>query len=293
MLTFTISSHTEGGKQNWYATSANNNKFLVGHTAHYETYVGITNDGTPGNVTYKPADWFGRFGQWCYVIHPTAIAESAAKFTSVNTYDKARFTFGFGQFAAHVAGGDFVLFFRDLLQNDPAKNDYYPDLEVRSNQIHQQVDGQWVNLESNSNARLMAYFNPHTDRVEDIEVLHAARFIHWCDNHPLQREIQVKHMAQTAKGLVRRVHQAISLEGRVDKVCLVAMDILHQGRGKKQAIVDAIAHHSDSDAYNNLLQIGAQRFPERIQTLKQTVIHLEASGNLGRTYYHDATQTLS
>ena len=51
-------------------------------------------------------------------MHPTAIAEGAL-FHTLNTYDRAQFTFSFLQFAAHVLDGDFVAHLRALLTQRP------------------------------------------------------------------------------------------------------------------------------------------------------------------------------
>ena len=48
---------------------------------------------------------------------------------SVNTYDKARFTFGFLQYAAHEPNGDFVKSLRLVLVS-PEAGDYFPDLNI-------------------------------------------------------------------------------------------------------------------------------------------------------------------
>ena len=68
-------------------------------------------------------------GFWADFIEPTATCEGQ-NFLTVNSYDRAKFTWGFGQFAAHVPDGDFVVFLRDLLAR-PEAVDYFPDLEVQ------------------------------------------------------------------------------------------------------------------------------------------------------------------
>jgi len=62
-------------------------------------------------------------------IEPTARCEGQS-FITLNTYDRARFTFGFAQFAAHEPDGDFVTWFRDMLGQSEA-SDYFPDLAVK------------------------------------------------------------------------------------------------------------------------------------------------------------------
>lgn len=96
-------------------------------------------------------------------------------FLSLNTYDRARFTSGFGQFAAHVENGDFVRWFRDMLQR-PEAIDYFPNLEVRNGRIVRIEDTRTVILENDDTTEpLQKFFNPTLDDVEDAEVIGAAK----------------------------------------------------------------------------------------------------------------------
>jgi len=48
-------------------------------------------------------------------------------------------------------------------------------------------------LETNeSTAALMDYLNPSDRGVEEIEVIQAAKLIHWVDNAPLHRRVQIE-----------------------------------------------------------------------------------------------------
>jgi hypothetical protein len=221
------------------------------------------------------------------------MAESNGNFNTINTYDRALFTFGFGQFAAHVPEGDFVQFLRALISQDNARlMDYFPDLSLQNGKISQKVGNAFVNLEQVSGGEtkaLMRYFNPSSQAIEDREVLNCARMMHWCMKSQKHRSLQVQFMISTAKTLVARVHGWSSLNKRTDKVCLAAMDILHQGRGKKSAIVQALTEKNDNLAFDRLLHIGATTYPERIQTLRATVQKLEAQNKLNNAVYEGAT----
>lgn len=121
-----------------------------------------------------------------------AVAEGALYHT-LNTYDRALFTFSFLQFAAHVAGGDFVVYFRALLQL-PLATEYFNDLRLVNNRICRLRDnGTTIPLESDtSTAGLMDYLNPSRNEVEDTEVVQAAKFVHWAQNDPLHRQKQIE-----------------------------------------------------------------------------------------------------
>src|SRR5215471_8124692 len=84
-------------------------------------------------LVYAPDEVRGTFGFWADFISPTAKCEGG-NYLTLNTYDRARFTWGFGQFGAHVPDGDFVTFLRDLLDR-PEAADYFPNLRVKEARI--------------------------------------------------------------------------------------------------------------------------------------------------------------
>lgn len=103
-------------------------------------------------------------------IAPTSQCEGD-NYLTLNTYDRAKFTFGFGQFTANVPGGDFVLFFRDMLALD-----YFPNLRVKSGSIVKTSAMGDVPLETSGLTRpLMDYLNPTAAHIEDDEVAAAAK----------------------------------------------------------------------------------------------------------------------
>jgi hypothetical protein len=102
-------------------------------------------------VIYKPEDYKNSIDYWAYFINPTALAESKGSFHCLNTYDSAGFTIGFLQFAAHVAEGDFVKFFRALLELDEAAI-YFPDLGLENGHIVQRTPHGVFRLENASSS---------------------------------------------------------------------------------------------------------------------------------------------
>ena len=125
-------------------------------------------------VLYHASDYESVHPFWCDFIEPTAVCEWQS-FISLNTYDRARFTFGFGQFAAHVPDGDFIRWFRDMLQR-PEVEDYFPNFEVQAGRIVKVEETRVVPMEdAGSTEPLQLFLNPTLDDLEDAEVIAAAK----------------------------------------------------------------------------------------------------------------------
>lgn len=218
-------------------------------------------------LSYKATDYRGLYRFWADFIEPTSTCEGG-NFLTLNTYDRARFTWGFGQFGAHVADGDFVVFFRDMIGR-PENADYFPDLAVRNGRIVKITGASPIALEtSTSTAPLMDYLNPSTSAVEDSEVVCAAKLIHWTTNIAQARELQVMHMVGVFNRLMREADARLGLDGRGADVCLAICDIRHQGRAKYPAIQSALGSNRP---LANLLALGSIAYPERCATLKSEI----------------------
>jgi len=262
-------------------------KFFVGKKVKYGDGFGLANATfTATTPKYDPAQHRDKHGFWADFIFPTSQCESRGVFHCINSYDRARFTFSFLQYAAHVANGDFVKFFRKLLALNSAA-DYFPDLTLKDNVIHRITETGLVRLEEgNPPLPLMNYLNPSLNEVEEIEAINAAKFVHWADNDPehqrLQVEIGVRHFSENMKLYSDRY----GLNGRGDKVCLVVADIRHQGRAKSSVILAALNTGGDDEkAFKNLLEIGEEVYPGRIETLRKTINKSVAEGILGKRKY--------
>jgi hypothetical protein len=250
---------------------------------------GLINLSTSGPL-YDPASIRPQEGIWADFIYPICLCESQASFQCLNTYDVAYFTFGFLQFAAHVPNGDFVTFLRALLAL-PLGPSYFPDLAVQGGRIVRVTDTGVVPLESDSSTRpLMEYLNPSLSAIEDIEIINAAKFVHWSLNEEDHRTTQVELGIAHIRGAMAGYASRYALDQAIDKVCLVVTDIRHQGRAKSSQIIEALNTGGDQDAaYNNLLQIGLPWFEPRIKTLKKAIATLVSDGRLGTTKYDIAS----
>src|SRR4029078_12734067 len=113
-------------------------------------------------------------------------------FICLNTYDRASFTFGFLQYAAHVPNGDFVKFFKEML-DFPSASFYFAILTLKSARIcYVESSGALTQLEDDSStAKLMRYLNPTLDGIENQELICAARMVHWTTIDQNVRDLQV------------------------------------------------------------------------------------------------------
>ena len=270
----------------WFASIDNGVPFYVGNRVPYETRLGLSNLRLRTGPVYKAEDYLEAFGHWAWMLDPTALAESAGYFNCLNTYDRARFTFGFYQMAAHTPNSNFVSLLRRLLTLDRAAY-YFPDLGLDNGRIVRTTDAGHKALETNeSTAALMDYLNPSDRGVEEIEVIQAAKLIHWVDNDPLHRQAQVEVAVEKLRNGMQDYARRYGLAGRLDTVCLMVADIRHQGRATSPEIVTALATQGDDQrALRQLLEIGAQSYAERIATLKQRIGKLTRDGVLGRRRY--------
>jgi hypothetical protein len=244
--------------------------FYVGRRVSFHGRIGLKNDHDAiiKTCVYDPAAYRERFGFWADFVAPTAQVESQSSFIALNTYDRAAFTFGFPQFAAHVPGGDFVQYFRSLLERAEA-HDYFPNLILKGGHIQQvELNGE-VPLETDASTEpLQKYLNPSAGAVDDEEVIAAAKLIHWTRSRVEAQALQVQRVAAMAKAVVQRVDRRINVDGRNAAICLLCFDILHQGRGGHDTFPRLEQALRTSDPVATLLTIGADEFPERIRGLK-------------------------
>lgn len=267
-----INFQIERTANNFFAR-ADGQRFFVGRRVPYGSNIGLYNifAGSPlAACLYSAADFAGAHGFWADFIEPTALCEGRS-FLTLNTYDSAAFTFGFGQFAAHVPGGDFVKLLRALLAR-PEADDYFPHLELVNGRTCQTGDAGPTPLESDtSTAALMRYLNPTLDEVEDAEVIAAAKLIHWATTHAGARDVQVSTMIASYRGFMARADKRVGIDGRPADQCLVIADILHHGRGGKMTwplVAEALASPTP---LAKLIAIGAPQWDGRKATLRKAI----------------------
>lgn len=79
---------------------------------------------------YQVSDFPGAQSQWAHFILPTLTAEGDALYATLNSYDRAAFTFGAPQLAAHMANRNFGVYLRKLLRLENASQ-HFPELSLR------------------------------------------------------------------------------------------------------------------------------------------------------------------
>ena len=248
--------------------------FYVGRRVPYDGNIGLYNifAGTPiAKLNYSSNDFTASHGFWAHFIEPTAKCEGR-NFLTLNTYDRAAFTFGFAQFAAHVAEGDFVLYFRAMLRLPEAAS-YFPHLAIVNGHICEtDVPGPPQQLESETSTQaLMNYLNPTLQEVEDNEVLAAAKLIHWTTNVVAARNAQVEQMVETFTGFMKRADANAGIDGRPADQCCVIADILHHGRAGRKPFALINPALKSATPFDSLIAIGAPKWDERKKTLKAAI----------------------
>jgi hypothetical protein len=261
-------------------------RFVVGYRTMYEGNFGLFNTKVTPGLLYNPDDYASGFGFWAYFIYPTAMAESKGSYLCLNTYDRAKFTFSFMQYAAHVPNGDFVKFFRKLLTL-PNSVDYFPKLQLKDSHIfYRNSNNTLSQLESDDTTDpLMDYLNPSLLEIENQELICSARMVHWATNDAEHRRTQVESAIQLFRNNMIEYNQRFGLHGAPAKVCQMICDIRHQGRGKNDRIANALNTNGNyNQAFTNLCTIGSANYSQRIATVRNTINSLLNTGIFNKKY---------
>lgn len=287
---FSITSSVLSNGRTVYHAKLNNsseNKFVIGYRTLYDQVnFGLFNTSVQQGQTYDPSDFSQQFGFWAHFIYPTVMAESKGSYFCLNTYDRAKFTFTFMQYAAHVPNGDFVRFLKKLLAL-PNAPEYFPNLLIQNGRVfYKSANGTLSQLENDSSTQgLMNYFNPTLNEVETQELICSARMVHWAIQDPNHKKIQVETAIDLYKNNMVEYHNRFGLDNTPAKICQMICDIRHQGRGKNDRIANALNTNGDFEkAFNNLCSIGATNYQTRINTVRSTINKLIIEGIFNKKY---------
>jgi hypothetical protein len=264
----------------YFAKVDDDAEFFLGRRVTFQGGVGLDNLQVIGNAVYDPTA-FPDQGFWPQVLAATVAMEGRGALTTLNTYDRARFTFGCLQYAVHVPNGDFVRWFRGALQL-PEAVDWFPDLSLADGHIvRTELTGTNVLESDQSTTPLMEYLNPSLNEVEDTEIVNAAKFIGWTLQSSDFAQSQIRFGFDFAREQMRRYARQYNLDGRPDTICSVVFDIRHQGRGTSAEIIHALR---ETDPLAALLEVGVGS-SERPHKLGKYLADKVAAGVFGRRVY--------
>jgi hypothetical protein len=244
-------------------------------------------------------------GRMAQIIWPTVLGESSGYHARLNSYDRAAFTYGFYQAAAHTPRENLVLLFRVLLAL-PSAGRYFPDLALVEDEngtprVHRKLPGgSTATLETECkvtrpNGKIetqipdfMHYLNANPAAVDDAEKTAAARLFLWLRDEPDARNAQIRHAVATAVRKIRTTMQKVPAFTADDwREVIWINDIRHQGRAGFAAIANA---YKSGDVLDNLAAIGADKYPERIKTVRDAIATLSADGVLAGWSAEDVPQ---
>ena len=261
--------------------------FLIGVEVPYQDRRGLMNEELTTGQVYDPAN-YPQHDFWAQFIAPTAVCESHGSFHCLNTYDSAAFTFGFLQYGAHVPNGDFVQWFRGLLELHDAA-DWFPDLVLSNGRVGKETAHGVLALEDDTSTQaLMDFLNPTPNKVDVGEIVNAAKLIGWQSSSSQAVDSQVGSGVRLFQNNMKLYARKYSLDGRPDTQCVVVADIRHQGRASSAEIMTALRA---SDPLDALLAVGADQYASRCATLKQEIDKRVKSGMFGTRTYKVAAGT--
>lgn len=272
--------------------------FLVGKEVNdaARKYHGIFMPGASywGEI-YRAAEYRPSLRTWATLLEVTGACESENHFNLVNTYDRAKFTFGFYQLAAHTPQDNLILMFHRLAELPDFKG-YFPELELRGGRLFRvDSDGGATDLEqeftaSNGERQIMLfmnYLNPQRVPIDRQEVLQAARLIHWTQHDPAARLAQVRTAADILqRKMSARYARKLPLDGKSDIVCAIVADIFHQGRSTFAAVKPLL---SSADPVEALLKVNDAAWSGRNNRLRAAIKVAKDDGRLGQKHYSAAT----
>ena len=235
---------------------------------------------------YDAAAYQPVLDQWAYLLDVTGWVESKNRFNLINTYDRARFTFGFYQLPAHTPRDNLILLFREALLSVDFKM-LFPDLTLVGGRVFRiAADGTATDLEAevfdpatgeHQLRNFMAYLNPERTQIDEQEVLQCARMVGWANE---TQDVQVNVASRILqRKFSERYARWYDLDGQSDIVCAIVADIHHQGRGTKTAVRAAL---NAPDSERALLDIGKAQYSERVETLAARISKWRDEGKMGR-----------
>lgn len=277
-----------------YARIGGGTEFFVARRTRYGPRIGLAQIGRLTGPVYDPAGFTAEFGTWAHLVYAIGASESGNRFNRINSYDRAAFTFGFFQLAAHTPNDNLVLFLRRATEL-PAFQRHFPELQIKDGRLHRIDGGGATDLEveiykarhdEHQLQNLMRYLNPLETAIDDAEIIHAARLVDLCETSSEFCALQVSTAIEITRRKFRERYQRwYDLNGASDSICVAIADIHHQGRAKKSQVQAALA---STRPLVNLTKLGDDKYPERCRSLRCMIGTMEQNGQLGQHKYEPA-----
>lgn len=292
--------HQVQDDDSWNGSVGDGAPFFVGRPASFRGRRGLhQRDTDPAGPRFDPAAWLHRHGQAAALAAVVGHCESDNRLCRLNTYDRAAFTFGFLQLAAHTPGDNLILLFRRAVAL-PSFRRLFPDLTLRKGRLHQTTPRGCVDLElaapprSGSRepqlTRFMRYLNPDARAIGTAELRAAAALTGWTRNQPAARMLQVSTSIRILLDRLRKQHDRwYDLHGKSDVLCAAIADIHHQGRASRKQVAAALR---SADPLDGLLRLGSAVDSARCARLRQRIERDLAAGRLGRHRFDRASGCL-
>lgn len=291
-----------GGKFDYFATLPEVKEYYIARNTSYNSLKGLWQPVSKLNgPRYNTADFSEDYETVAGMLGVIAAGESSGYFNRLNTYDRAAFTFGFFQFAAHTPNDNLILLFRSAVVNSATFRSLFPDLGLVHGALHFSLGDHMVSLEtsyprpghpSEKNLKdFMTYLNEDGANIDDRELSVAARLIHLANTEEAFNRLQVRVAAQITMGKLRNAYcDRYRLDGVSDLICTAIADIHHQGRGTKAEVQKALlSANTVKGKVDALCKVGEAKFPERCATLKEALAKAEADGCLGISTFDQAS----
>jgi hypothetical protein len=297
-----IRTVSSGGRTDYYATLPGVAEYYVAQSTKYGSYRGLFQPGTKLNGPQYDINRFtSTYETVAGMLGVIAAGESGSYFNRLNSYDRAAFTFGFFQLAAHTPRDNLILLFRRLAAENATFQSLFPDLKVVNGELHQVVSTHTVSLEKEYPRPghpgekilkdFMTYLNADGASIDDTELSTAARLVHLTNTDDDANKLQVNQAADITMRKLRTAYSVwYNLDGMSDLICTAIADIHHQGRGTKTEVRDALGAGSTvQKKVDALCKIGEAEYGSRCATLKRALAQAQRDGQLGVSVFDKAS----
>lgn len=289
-------------KFDYFATLDKAPEYYVARSISYESYKGLYQpSGKVNGPRFIPGDYVHEYGSVAGMLAVISTSESQGYFNRINTYDRAAFTFGFFQLAAHTPNDNLILLFRRAIRDSSSFRALFPNLVLVNGILHRNLGSHSVSLEKQyprpgyQNELIlkdfMSYLNPDVKNIDDTELSTAARVVQLANTDVAFNHIQVNVAAQITMRKLRDLYNIwYKLNGVSDVICTAIADIHHQGRGTKNDIRSVLSSTASfDDKVSALCMIGHKKYLSRCESLQAALKKAMAEGFLGVSKFDAAS----